>query len=155
MLPPRPPGSTEMTASRVPCCFTSLKFFTGYLIERSLSIDNIFVFLLVFNFFKVPEDYQYKVLFWGIIGALVFRGLFIGIGALCVLPLAIDGFTQLLTDRESTAFLRLTTGIPFGFVLGLFFAAAYGARPNRFDRAGDVRLPGNVRFQRTQEVEEE
>ena len=81
--------------------------------------------------------------------------MFIGIVALCVLPLAIDGFTQLLTDRESTAFLRLTTGIPFGFVLGLFFAAAYSARPNRFDRAGDVRLPGNVRFERAQDVEEE
>ncbi|MFH2036542.1 MAG: TerC family protein [Candidatus Zixiibacteriota bacterium] len=61
-----------------------LQFFTGYLIERSLSIDNIFVFLLVFNFFKVPEEYQYKVLFWGILGALIFRGLFIGIGAILI-----------------------------------------------------------------------
>jgi tellurite resistance protein TerC len=63
---------------------TGLQFFTGYLIERSLSIDNIFVFLLIFNFFKVPDKYQYKVLFWGIIGALVFRGLFIWLGVLLI-----------------------------------------------------------------------
>lgn len=55
----------------------ALEFFTGYLIERSLSIDNIFVFLVIFNYFKVESQYQYKVLFWGIIGALVMRALFI------------------------------------------------------------------------------
>ena len=48
--------------------------------------------------------------------------LFIAIGAICIIPMAVDGFTQLLTDRESTAFLRLVTGIPFGLGLGLFFA---------------------------------
>jgi tellurite resistance protein TerC len=58
----------------------ALQFFTGYLIERSLSIDNIFVFLLIFTYFRVPDEYQYKVLFWGILGALVMRGLFIAIG---------------------------------------------------------------------------
>lgn len=63
---------------------SGLQFFTGYLIERSLSIDNIFVFLLIFTFFKVPDKYQYKVLFWGIIGALVMRGLFIGVGAFLI-----------------------------------------------------------------------
>jgi len=62
----------------------ALQFFTGYLIERSLSIDNIFVFLLIFTYFGVPDKYQYKVLFWGIIGALVMRGLFIGVGALLI-----------------------------------------------------------------------
>jgi len=62
----------------------ALQFFTGYLIERSLSIDNIFVFLLIFTYFGVPDKFQYKVLFWGIIGALVMRGLFIGIGALLI-----------------------------------------------------------------------
>ncbi len=62
----------------------ALQFFTGYLIERSLSIDNIFVFLMIFTFFAVPSKYQYKVLFWGIIGALVMRGLFIGIGAILI-----------------------------------------------------------------------
>ncbi len=58
----------------------SLQFFTGYLIELSLSVDNLFVFLLIFMYFKVPTQYQHKVLFWGIIGAQVMRGLLIGIG---------------------------------------------------------------------------
>lgn len=57
-----------------------LEFLTGYLIEKSLSIDNIFVFLLIFTFFKVPALYQHKVLFWGIIGALVMRAIFIFAG---------------------------------------------------------------------------
>ena len=61
-----------------------LQFLTGYLIERSLSIDNIFVFLLIFSYFRVSEQYQYKVLFWGILGALILRGLFIGVGTLLI-----------------------------------------------------------------------
>jgi len=56
---------------------TSLEFVTGYLIEESLSVDNLFVFLLIFRYFRVPNQYQHKVLFWGIIGALVLRGTFI------------------------------------------------------------------------------
>lgn len=56
-------------------------FLAGYLVEKALSVDNIFVFLLVFAYFKVPEQYQHRVLFWGIIGALVFRALFIAVGA--------------------------------------------------------------------------
>lgn len=51
----------------------ALEFFTGYILEKSLSVDNIFVFILVFSFFKVPSQYQHKVLFWGILGALVMR----------------------------------------------------------------------------------
>ncbi|GAB58191.1 TerC family protein [Rheinheimera nanhaiensis] len=57
------------------------QFVTGYLIEKSLSVDNIFVFLLVFMHFSVPPKYQYKVLFWGIIGALIMRGSLIFVGA--------------------------------------------------------------------------
>ncbi len=59
---------------------TALDYYTGYLIEKSLSVDNIFVFLLVFTYFKVPGEYQHKVLFWGIFGALVMRFLFIFTG---------------------------------------------------------------------------
>jgi len=59
---------------------TGLEFLTGYLIEKSLSVDNIFVFLLIFTYFKVPSEYQHKVLFWGILGALVMRALFIATG---------------------------------------------------------------------------
>lgn len=58
----------------------SLEFLTGYLIEQSLSVDNLFVFLVLFQFFKVPSEHQYKVLFWGIIGALVMRLVFIVAG---------------------------------------------------------------------------
>jgi tellurite resistance protein TerC len=57
-----------------------LQFLTGYLIEKALSVDNIFVFLLIFAYFKVPGAYQHKVLFWGIIGALVMRATFIAAG---------------------------------------------------------------------------
>ena len=63
----------------------ALQFFTGYLIELSLSVDNLFVFLLIFMFFKVPTQYQLKVLFWGIIGAQVMRGLLIGLGVTLIM----------------------------------------------------------------------
>jgi tellurite resistance protein TerC len=56
---------------------TSLEFVTGYVIELSLSVDNLFVFLVIFRYFKVADDQQHKVLFWGIVGALVTRGMFI------------------------------------------------------------------------------
>jgi len=62
----------------------AVQFLTGYIIERSLSIDNIFVFIVIFAYFKVPEKYQYKVLFWGILGALILRGLFIAVGTLLI-----------------------------------------------------------------------
>jgi tellurite resistance protein TerC len=55
----------------------ALEFFTGYLIEKSLSVDNIFVIILIFSYFKVPAAYQHKVLFWGILGALIMRVIFI------------------------------------------------------------------------------
>ena len=58
----------------------ALEFFTGYVIEKSLSVDNIFVFALLFSYFAVPLKYQHKVLFWGILGALVMRAVMIGAG---------------------------------------------------------------------------
>src|SRR5690606_26600191 len=59
----------------------ALEFLTGYLIEKSLSVDNIFVFVLIFSYFGVPARYQHRVLFWGIIGALLMRGTMISAGA--------------------------------------------------------------------------
>lgn len=59
----------------------ALAFLTGYLIEKSLSVDNIFVFILIFSYFAVPAAYQHHVLFWGILGALVMRGILIVVGA--------------------------------------------------------------------------
>jgi len=58
----------------------ALEFLTGYLIEKSLSVDNIFVFVLIFTYFQVPAKYQHKVLFWGILGALLMRAAFIAAG---------------------------------------------------------------------------
>ncbi len=58
-----------------------LEFFTGYVIEKSLSVDNVFVFALLFSYFAVPALYQHKVLFWGILGALVMRAIMIFLGA--------------------------------------------------------------------------
>ncbi len=58
-----------------------LEFLTGYLIEKALSVDNIFVFLVIFGYFSVPLAYQHRILFWGILGALIMRALFIALGA--------------------------------------------------------------------------
>jgi tellurite resistance protein TerC len=83
-----------------------LEFFTGFLVEKSLSIDNVFVFILIFGFFHVPPSYQHKVLFWGIVGAIVLRAGFI-IGGLALMErfhwaiyvfgtfLLVTGFTML------------------------------------------------------------
>ena len=62
-----------------------LEFLTGYLIEKSLSVDNLFVFVLIFSYFKVPAQYQHRVLFWGIIGALVMRAILIAVGSYLIL----------------------------------------------------------------------
>jgi len=59
---------------------SELEFITGYVLELSLSVDNLFVFLVIFKYFAVPEEQQYRVLFWGIVGALILRGIFIGAG---------------------------------------------------------------------------
>jgi len=61
-----------------------LEFLTGYLVEKSLSVDNIFVFVLVFRYFAIPAQYQHRVLFFGILGALVFRAAFITLGAMLI-----------------------------------------------------------------------
>ncbi|PKL74914.1 MAG: hypothetical protein CVV27_18070 [Candidatus Melainabacteria bacterium HGW-Melainabacteria-1] len=85
-------------------------FLTGYLLEKSLSIDNLFVMLLIFNYFKIPGIYQHKILFWGILGALVMRGALILVGAALIhrfewilylfgLFLVITGIRMLL-DKE-------------------------------------------------------
>lgn len=58
-----------------------VQWLTGYLVEKALSVDNLFVFLLIFTYFKVPAEYQHRILFWGVLGALVLRGIFIVAGA--------------------------------------------------------------------------
>ena len=60
---------------------SAIEFLTGYVVEKSLAIDNIFIFAVVFSYFAIPKMYQHRVLFWGILGALVFRGAFIALGS--------------------------------------------------------------------------
>lgn len=64
------------------------KFLTGYLVEKALSMDNLFVFLVIFSYFGVPGEYQHTVLFWGILGALVFRAVFIAAGVTLIQSLS-------------------------------------------------------------------
>jgi tellurite resistance protein TerC len=59
----------------------ALQFFTGFLLEYSLSLDNVFVIAIIFNYFRVPLEYQHRVLFWGVLGALIMRGIMIALGA--------------------------------------------------------------------------
>jgi len=59
----------------------ALEFFTGYVIEKSLSVDNLFVFVMIFQYFSTPTKYQHRVLFWGILGALILRAIFIAAGS--------------------------------------------------------------------------
>ena len=61
-----------------------IKYLTGYVVEQSLSMDNIFVIAMIFSYFQIPQKYQHRVLFWGILGAVVFRGIMIAIGAALV-----------------------------------------------------------------------
>ena len=61
-----------------------LEYYTGYLVEQALSVDNLFVFILVFGYFRVPPELQHRVLFWGILGALLMRGAMIGAGAVLI-----------------------------------------------------------------------
>lgn len=59
----------------------SLEFLTGYLVEKSLAVDNIFIFMVVFSYFAIPSQYQHRILFYGILGALIFRAIFIAMGS--------------------------------------------------------------------------
>lgn len=71
-----PNFNPEAAASKV-----ALEFFTGFVVEKSLAIDNIFVFVVIFSYFGIPAKYQHRILFYGIIGALIFRAIFIALGA--------------------------------------------------------------------------
>ena len=63
---------------------SGIDYYTGFLIEKSLSMDNVFVIALIFSFFAIPRQYQHRVLFWGILGVIVLRALMIGLGATLV-----------------------------------------------------------------------
>jgi len=91
----------------------TLEFVTGYVLELSLSIDNLFVFLLLFRYFKVAPAHQHKVLFWGILGALVMRGLFIlaGVGLIRKFHWIIYAFGALLVYSGIKLFRQKEEGV--------------------------------------------
>jgi tellurite resistance protein TerC len=62
----------------------AIQYYTGYVIEQSLSMDNLFVMAMIFGFFRIPRAYQHRVLFWGILGVIILRGIMIGVGAALV-----------------------------------------------------------------------
>ncbi len=77
-------GIGETVGLRTTGWDAALTYLTGYIVEQSLSLDNVFVIAVIFSYFHIPMKYQHRVLFWGIVGALVFRGLMIGAGAILV-----------------------------------------------------------------------
>jgi tellurite resistance protein TerC len=62
----------------------AIEFLTGYIIEESLSVDNLFVFLVLFKYFKIPPEFQRRVLNWGIVGVIILRGIFILLGSVLI-----------------------------------------------------------------------
>ncbi|HEY8417132.1 MAG TPA: TerC family protein [Limnochordales bacterium] len=124
---------------------TAMEYITGYLVEKSLSADNIFVFVLIFTYFAVPAQYQHRVLFWGVLGALIMRGIFIGLGAALLARFhwviyvfgAFLVFTgiKLLTQKEESidpgqspvlAFVRRIFPVTEGYEGSLFFVRRNG-----------------------------
>ena len=143
--------SWSINGNQMPVCVRAVGIFAGLALGGFIySRRGVNRWTIRDTFLSILPDENLKPVYASNRRTLVF----IGLGLLCTVPLVLDGFTQLLTDRESTAFLRLATGIPFGFGLGLFFAAAYSARPNKFSSPSEVLLPGNVRFQRPPQDEE-
>lgn len=102
----QPNFSADAAAKQV-----ALEFLTGYIVEQSLSVDNLFVFVIIFNYFAIPNPLQHRILFFGILGAFLFRGLFIALGSLLIqiqaivvvfgLFLVVTGVKLFFTDDEN------------------------------------------------------
>ena len=123
----------------------ALEFLTGYIVERALSFDNISVFVLIFSYFGVPQKYHHRVLFWGVIGALITRALFIAAGAALItrfgwilylfgLVLVVSGW-KMLTQKnlevhpDRNLFIRMARKffpVSTGFETGAFFVRMNG-----------------------------
>jgi len=122
-----------------------IEYITGYLVEKSLSLDNIFVIALIFSYFKIPLKYQHRILYWGIIGAIVFRGIMILVGVSLIrnfhwvsyvfgLVLLWSAYNMLVSKpeetnfRESTAIKLLSKLFPISWELygGKFFVKFNG-----------------------------
>lgn len=96
---------------------SGIEFLTAYLVEKSLSVDNIFVFIVIFTYFGIPPKYQHRVLFWGVVGALVTRSIFIGLGVALI--------SQFHWILDVFAVLLLYSGIK------LFFDRGVSVHPER------------------------
>jgi tellurite resistance protein TerC len=116
-----------------------VEYITGYLIEKSLSLDNIFVIALIFAYFKIPLQYQHRILFWGIIGAVVFRGIMILIGASLIRNfhwvtyifgaiLLWSAYKMLVSNHENTDF-KNSSGVKF---LTRFFPISWEMHDGKF-----------------------
>lgn len=116
------------------------KYQAAYWIEKALSVDNLFVFILVFQFFKIPKDYQHKVLFWGILGALFFRAIFIFAGVELI-KLTYITLPFLGIDPE-TGDPRQLNVILFVFGIFLIIAGIKSGMPAKDD--GDTDLSKNL-----------
>src|SRR5690554_7819733 len=116
------------------------KFQAAYWIEKALSVDNLFVFILVFQFFKIPKEYQHKVLFWGILGALFFRAIFIFAGVELI-KLTYITLPFLGIDPE-TGDPRQLNVILFVFGIFLIIAGIKSGMPAKDD--GDTDLSKNL-----------
>lgn len=114
------------------------EYLTAYLIEKALSVDNLFVFILIFNFFKVPEQHHHRVLFWGVLGALIMRAIFIFSGT------AIIGLTYLPAMEIFGKIVHLNVILTlFGFFLiyaGIKSALADGDDEADFSESFGVRI---------------
>lgn len=129
----------------------ALEFYTGFLVEQSLSMDNVFVMAMIFGFFSVPRRFQHRVLFWGIVGVIVLRGIMIGLGATLVqefewilylfgIFLLISGVKMLfhkeeeqpdLNDNPVIKFLRRHIRVTDGLYRGHFVIRKYSAEAGR------------------------
>jgi tellurite resistance protein TerC len=125
----------------------ALEYFTGYLLERSLSIDNIFVFILLFSYFKVDEKYHHKILFWGVLGALILRAVLIALGAALVSQfewiLYIFGAFLLLTGFKM-AFQTDEDIHPERNIVVRMFRKIFPVTPNYHDGDFFVRIKGKL-----------
>lgn len=116
------------------------KYQAAYWIEKALSVDNLFVFILVFKFFKIPKDYQHKVLFWGILGALFFRAIFIFAGVeLIKLTYVTLPFLGMDADGDP----RQLNVVLFVFGIFLLFAGVKSGMPEK-ENAEEVDMSKNI-----------
>lgn len=119
------------------------KYQAAYWIEKALSVDNLFVFILVFNFFKIPKDYQHKVLFWGILGALFFRAIFIFAGVELIKHTYV---TLPFLGMDANGDPRQLNVILFVFGFFLIFAGIKSGMPSKEDESSDLSQNMGVRL---------